>query len=422
MTGDGSPVPPRYGSPVIGLAESFRPGEYGRVEQVLSHLRALGVHELRTEVSWAECSTPAGEEWFDWLIPRLAREVSLLPSFLTTPPSPGSAPKTPSSPRDHGAYADFLGAALDRWGEHFRYVELWSEPNNPDCRDRRPDPEWRLFCEILQGAASLARRRGKATVLAGMWPFDPHRLRLLCEQGLLASIDIVGVRGFSGMGEAGGNEWATVLSELRRVLRQHYLRPEIWITGAGYSTGRLDELGQIREFVRAAEAPVGRMYWNTVCDLPDTVSPAEEAPGEERKMQLGLRKADGTPRLLYRLWESGGVEAAREILSMNSHPLRKKNFRRKPSLIIGGAGFIGTNLARRLLQSGKPVLVYDNLSRPGVERNLRWLRATYGSSVQVEIADVCDTRTLRSAVRCADQVFHLAAQVAVTTSLVKPLH
>ncbi|MFO0753474.1 MAG: NAD-dependent epimerase/dehydratase family protein [Thermodesulfovibrionales bacterium] len=410
------------GSPVIGLAECFRPGEYDRVERVLSSLRALRVCELRTEVSWAECSTPGGLEWFDWLIPRLAQEASLLPCFLATPPSLGAAPRTSSPPREPGAYADFLGKALDRWGEHFRSVELWSEPNNPACWDRRLDPEWRIFCAMLQSAASLARKRGKRTVLAGMRPFDPQWFRLICGQGLMASIDVVGVRGFSGMGEVEGSEWAAVIPELRGELKRHSLKREIWITGVGHSTWRLDELGQVREFVRAAETPVERVYWSTVCDQPDTASAAEEAPGDELKRHLGIRKADGTPKLLYRLWENGGVEAARELLNMNSHPLRKQNFRQKPSLILGGAGFIGTNLAHRLLQSGKPVLVYDTLSRPGVERNLRWLRATHGNRVQVEIADVCDRRALRPAVRCADQVYHLAAQVAVTTSLVQPLH
>jgi CDP-paratose 2-epimerase len=44
------------------------------------------------------------------------------------------------------------------------------------------------------------------------------------------------------------------------------------------------------------------------------------------------------------------------------------------TLITGGAGFIGTNLADRLLSQGAPVLVLDDTSRPGVHRNLGWLR------------------------------------------------
>lgn len=100
--------------------------------------------------------------------------------------------------------------------------------------------------------------------------------------------------------------------------------------------------------------------------------------------------------------------------------------RRAPStstgaaLITGGAGFIGTNLADRLARDGRPVILYDNLSRPGVERNLSWLKQQYGERIRVEVADIRDTARLRAVVGQVSQVFHFAAQVAVTTSLVDP--
>jgi CDP-paratose 2-epimerase len=95
---------------------------------------------------------------------------------------------------------------------------------------------------------------------------------------------------------------------------------------------------------------------------------------------------------------------------------------RGPVLITGGAGFIGTNLAARVLDSGRPVTVFDNLSRPGVERNLAWLRDRYGPRVRFVRGDVRDRAALREAVADAGQVFHFAAQVAVTTSLADPVH
>ncbi|MBA2383167.1 MAG: SDR family NAD(P)-dependent oxidoreductase [Actinobacteria bacterium] len=94
---------------------------------------------------------------------------------------------------------------------------------------------------------------------------------------------------------------------------------------------------------------------------------------------------------------------------------------RRHVLITGGAGFVGTNLADRLLEQGRRVVVLDNLARPGVEENLRWLEATHGARVSAELADVRDPATVRAAVKSADAVFHLAAQVAVTTSLATPV-
>jgi len=91
-------------------------------------------------------------------------------------------------------------------------------------------------------------------------------------------------------------------------------------------------------------------------------------------------------------------------------------------LITGGAGFIGTNLADRLATSGTHVTIYDNLSRSGVDQNLSWLRDKHGSRIQVEQADIRDVERLSSAVSNVDAIYHLAAQVAVTTSLENPVH
>ncbi|HEU4588247.1 MAG TPA: NAD-dependent epimerase/dehydratase family protein [Gemmatimonadales bacterium] len=94
----------------------------------------------------------------------------------------------------------------------------------------------------------------------------------------------------------------------------------------------------------------------------------------------------------------------------------------RPVLITGGAGFIGTNLADRLCRVGQSVVIYDNLSRPGVERNLQWLERTHGPKVRTELADVGNYERLRRVVKHAGAIFHFAAQVAVTTSLDDPFH
>src|SRR5712691_11292902 len=89
-------------------------------------------------------------------------------------------------------------------------------------------------------------------------------------------------------------------------------------------------------------------------------------------------------------------------------------------LITGGCGFIGANVANRLLRESEPVVLYDNFSRPGVEQNFEWLRGTHGTLVHLQEADTRDAEALAQAVQRASAVFHFAAQVAVTTSLVRP--
>src|SRR4051812_48800227 len=91
-----------------------------------------------------------------------------------------------------------------------------------------------------------------------------------------------------------------------------------------------------------------------------------------------------------------------------------------PIVVIGGAGFIGANIANHWLSQGEAVRVFDNLSRPGVERNLQWLREQHGDQLEFRYQDVRDATAVREALQDASQVFHFAAQVAVTHSLVEP--
>src|SRR5436853_4702073 len=92
----------------------------------------------------------------------------------------------------------------------------------------------------------------------------------------------------------------------------------------------------------------------------------------------------------------------------------------RPILITGGAGFIGSNLADRLAGEGHTILIYDALSRPGVERNLAWLNMRHGRRITHIGGDVRDEDELARAAADAKAVFHFAAQVAVTTSLADP--
>ncbi len=91
-------------------------------------------------------------------------------------------------------------------------------------------------------------------------------------------------------------------------------------------------------------------------------------------------------------------------------------------LITGGAGFIGSNLAERMLsQPGTHVRIFDDLSRSGVQHNLDWLRSLPGHNrLEFVKADVRNAAAVSEAARDASEIYHLAAQVAVTTSVSDP--
>lgn len=92
-------------------------------------------------------------------------------------------------------------------------------------------------------------------------------------------------------------------------------------------------------------------------------------------------------------------------------------------LIFGGAGFVGSNLAHHLLtHSDANVHIFDNLSRPGAGHNLNWLRRLElpQRRLRVTTADVRDLELVHRAVAEAGEIYHFAAQVAVTTSVSDP--
>jgi len=91
-------------------------------------------------------------------------------------------------------------------------------------------------------------------------------------------------------------------------------------------------------------------------------------------------------------------------------------------LVIGGAGFIGSNLVNTLLLAGDSVTVLDNLSRNGSKKNLEWLRSQYSNLEFIEADIVKDQEILNQAVKSVDRIYHLAAQVAVTSSVTNPRH
>jgi CDP-paratose 2-epimerase len=404
-------------STTIGLVEWFRPGEFERVESVIDDLRALGVKELRVGVSWADWYSSEGDGWYAWLLPALAKEVNILPTFVYTPSCLGVVPKFSSPPEVPKQYADFIDVMITRFGNHFEWLQLWDQPDDHSYWDSRLDADFTVFCEMVGGAAYWAKHRGKKTVLPGVWQSNSRWLKMMDSRGVLPYIDAIGLYGFPNSTELPRRAWQVEIESVQDVLASLGRTPQVWITSTGFSTWRGDERAQARAFLDSVDAPVERVYWKELQDrLPVA---ADSFHSDEREKHYGLKRADGVPKLLYSAWSKGGLGAVRESIQQN--PVRRKSGGApRHILITGGAGFIGTNLAGRLLSAGRPVLIYDDLSRPGVERNLAWLTEQHGDLLRVEIADIRDRQSLRAAVQNAEQVFHFAAQVAVTTSLTDP--
>jgi CDP-paratose 2-epimerase len=402
--------------PSIGLVEWFRLGEHARVDRAIEHLQRLGVDRLRTGVSWADWASADGPGWYEWLLPRLAEHVEVLPCFHYTPPPLALEPRSSAPPRDVSSFAVFLERIMASTGQCYSDVELWNEPNNLREWDWRLDPGWVAFADMISRAAAVAHDAGKRVVLGGMCPIDPSWLSRMKDLGVLDAVDIIGVHGFPGTWDFDWTDWASSLRKARCVLSTQRPMP-IWITECGYSTWRHDERGQIEALLRAVDAPVERVYWSSLQDLDPRVAHRDGFHVDERQYHLGLVRADDTPKLAYRLWSTGGVPALEHSSRwLASRPPARQ---RPMTVITGGAGFIGTNLADRLLQDGHQVLIYDNLSRPGVEQNLQQLCGRH-PGVAVQIADIRDRFQVERAVRSARHVFHFAAQVAVTTSLTQP--
>lgn len=386
---------PSGAQPGFGFTERFAPGERAHLARTVAAMRAAGATALRLPLSGAEYR--ADTEWHDWLLPTLGGAFELLPSV----------------PAEDAAT---LGPLIARHGSHFRTLECTMPASLPG-----PDRDRTAFLEAVRGSIGPAvARDGCALVLGGAPPFDAGWLQQMGEAGLLALVSAVGLRWYPGTWHdlpPGRSEDVQPWRALHAALGRYNPEAEIWLTETGYSTWRHDEAAQVVRFRAALAAPVPRVYWSGWQDLvPATPADAELDP---RALHLGVSDAQGRPKLLRRLLEAGAL-----ALTGTEQPLAGPAIRlgAEPVVVFGGAGFIGSNLADALLSEGREIVLFDSLSRPGVERNLAWLAERHGKRVHPVLADIRDHDAVGEAVKGASAVFHLAAQVAVTSSLIDPRH
>ncbi|VVN69200.1 CDP-paratose 2-epimerase [Pseudomonas fluorescens] len=89
-------------------------------------------------------------------------------------------------------------------------------------------------------------------------------------------------------------------------------------------------------------------------------------------------------------------------------------------LITGGCGFLGSNLASDAIQRGDEVVIFDSLYRSGSRDNLTWLQSQGG--IIFEHGDIRNQNDITRIIQVykPDVIFHLAGQVAMTTSIANP--
>jgi CDP-paratose 2-epimerase len=276
-----APIPFPSRRAAVGMAERFRPGEYERVERALEDLEALDVQHLRVSIPWGE-----GEDWYRWLLARLAREVEVLPCVHA--PGAGAAPE---------GYAEFVERMLSRAGRHFEYVELGAGGLDQS----------EAGGEMIGRAARGARARGWKVVLGGLARGDADWLEVLFDHEVMEHIDAVGLH-------RGGEK---AVAEVQRFLDERGCQAQIWVTETGVSTWRSSELRQCQALVEALRAPVPRVYWYALHDL----EPAAAAR-DEGERHFGMKRCDGRPKLLFRLWSSGGLRRVREAARQPAPPGR----------------------------------------------------------------------------------------------------
>ena len=89
-------------------------------------------------------------------------------------------------------------------------------------------------------------------------------------------------------------------------------------------------------------------------------------------------------------------------------------------LVTGGCGFLGSNLAAHALSQGMELCVFDNLTRLGSASNLAWLQTQRRFEfVHGDVRNANDVNRVVARLR-PGLVFHVAGQVAMTTSIDNP--
>lgn len=343
------------------LLSSLRSAK-ARVEETVSALVRRGITKVRLGISWCEWCEPYGPAWISWCLRTYAAYLQILPCVAFTPPALSENGNINTGPRDLRQFPRFIAMLIHQAGTAFTEIELGNEWNLDTDWHSAYDPEYERFMVMIAAGALVARHFGKRVVLGGPAGLDERTLGFFgrfAARGLFRHLDAAGFHDLRGtwsdatprphltdqvtrlratiastpvesaeLSEAALKVACGALPRLAPQLRRSAVRERtrplsVWVTEYGFPAcdpeerfdlARLEEI-QLALFAYGAflayTGAFERLYWYT---YQDYVGPSVRAhtTGWEDVLQhhYGDTREDGTPRLLGRVLNEGGVRGA----------------------------------------------------------------------------------------------------------------
>jgi len=252
-------------SPLWGLRELFHVGQYAKAENTLRKLNEMEVTEFRTYIRSGNWNTSEGREWYQWLIPELARNCSLLPCFIHTRPWV-SAKKLSPAICDLRSYLKFTDQLISSFKNCFEWIEMRNPYFYDELESQNPDSKWLKFWTMLGGVTHHARQYGKKIVVGGLRLNELKAIRQINKGDFLQNLDAIGID-FNPGGQDALSDLLSEIGLLRKLIHRSSNCTEIWITETGPSIHKYDDFSQQQKLNTLITLPLERIYWSSLEDF-----------------------------------------------------------------------------------------------------------------------------------------------------------
>lgn len=368
--------------PPCGASIPVRAEDEGAIEALLTECRGLGLQRIRLVFPLCAAGEDAARVCYQRIVERAAASFEVVGAFAR----PEAQGRVPVRARDGANYLAGVVRLANAVGGHCDWFEL-ADPLGPTAWPDHSQTSAALLADLVEWV-------GTPVALGGL-PLDPAWLGAARDAGVLAPFGALAFPEVIATGVPAAQALATVRTVCER--QGLWFTPDHSAEQPPHGERPEHRLARESEWLEASPARVF-LPW-----APETGAYAQNGASAGREHSKRLLRLGGAARL---------QRIARQAAA--SPPELGYD------LITGGAGFVGSNLAARLAADGRSVLVFDSLARPGTEQNLEWLSQRFPGQIHSVLADVREREAVGNAVDGARRVFHLAAQVAVTTSLAQP--